>query len=80
MPGTARLANADPAGTLTNTFPPAGATLTVLPTTGGASRVLGTPQSSLMSVSTPTGAEPEPSAFITNSSSCTAMFVPGSLT
>ncbi len=37
IPGTARLANADPAGTLTNTFPLAGATLTDLPTTGGES-------------------------------------------
>ena len=42
--------------------------------------MLGTPQSSVMSVSAPTGAAPVPSEFITNSSSCTAMFVPGSLT
>ena len=39
IPGTARRANADPAGTLTNTFPLTSATLTVLPRTGAGSPV-----------------------------------------
>src|SRR5215210_4136398 len=69
IPGTATLANAPLAGTLTNTFPPAGAALTVLPRTGGASKVLGTPQSMLTPVSTFGRVTPDPSALTVNSSS-----------
>ena len=58
IPGTDRLANADPAGTLTYTFPLVTATLTVRATTGGGGGELGVPQSMLSRVSTPAGRRP----------------------
>ncbi len=69
IPGTARLANADPAGTLTNTLPLVTATLTVRPTTGGGGSELSVPQSMLTRVSTFSRVTPDPSALTVNSSS-----------